>query len=113
MIVSSELTRRRVYGSADGLLHECRIKKGEGIFIPILSINRSTAIWGEDAHEYKYASLVIILADRPSSDTTCAHFAALNVGSTSPTQRIASQAYGEICSPSSVAQEAVLGIGLR
>ncbi|KAH8112415.1 cytochrome P450 [Phellopilus nigrolimitatus] len=28
---------------------EIKIKKGEGIFIPILALNRSKAIWGEDA----------------------------------------------------------------
>ncbi|KII91512.1 hypothetical protein PLICRDRAFT_135746 [Plicaturopsis crispa FD-325 SS-3] len=34
--------------------HEIRIRKGDGIFIPILAINRSKALWGEDAHEFKY-----------------------------------------------------------
>lgn len=32
-----------------------RVRKGDMIFIPILSINRSKALWGEDAHEFKYA----------------------------------------------------------
>ncbi|KAI0037005.1 cytochrome P450 [Vararia minispora EC-137] len=30
-----------------------RVSKGDSIFIPILSINRSRDIWGEDAHEFK------------------------------------------------------------
>jgi cytochrome P450 len=42
-------------------LREYRIKKGEGIFIPILSINRSTAIWGPDAHEFKYVLIVLCI----------------------------------------------------
>ena len=30
-----------------------RIKKGQRFQIPILAVNRSKAIWGEDAHEFK------------------------------------------------------------
>ncbi|KII91513.1 hypothetical protein PLICRDRAFT_105725 [Plicaturopsis crispa FD-325 SS-3] len=33
--------------------YEIHIRKGDGIFIPILAINRSKALWGEDAHEFK------------------------------------------------------------
>ena len=36
------------------LRNEIRIRKGEGVFIPILAINRFSKIWGEDAHEFKY-----------------------------------------------------------
>ncbi|KAI5118123.1 hypothetical protein M0805_008032 [Coniferiporia weirii] len=31
---------------------EIRIKKGEGVLIPILAMNLSKEIWGEDAHEF-------------------------------------------------------------
>ena len=30
-----------------------RVAKGDGIFIPILAMNLSKAIWGEDAEEFK------------------------------------------------------------
>lgn len=30
-----------------------RIRKGEGVFIPILAMNRAKEIWGEDGHEFK------------------------------------------------------------
>lgn len=32
---------------------EINIKKGEGVFIPILAMNRDKSIWGEDAQEFK------------------------------------------------------------
>lgn len=31
-----------------------RVNKGTVVFVPILAINRSKAIWGEDAYEFKY-----------------------------------------------------------
>ncbi|KZS96656.1 cytochrome P450 [Sistotremastrum niveocremeum HHB9708] len=34
-------------------LTEVRLKKGEGVNVPIISLNRSTEIWGEDAAEYR------------------------------------------------------------
>ena len=48
--------------STDSCLHfalsfvlcACRVSKGDTIFIPILVINRSKEIWGEDALEFKY-----------------------------------------------------------
>ncbi|KAH7929280.1 cytochrome P450 [Leucogyrophana mollusca] len=35
------------------LQHEIRVSKGDGIMIPILSINRSEAVWGADAEEFR------------------------------------------------------------
>ncbi|KAM6500936.1 Cytochrome P450 [Amanita muscaria] len=35
------------------LQHYVRVTKGQTIFIPILAINRSKDIWGEDAHDFK------------------------------------------------------------
>jgi hypothetical protein len=39
-------------------IHCCisRIRKGEPVVIPILSINRSKELWGEDANEFKCVS---------------------------------------------------------
>lgn len=38
----------------NGKLHDgIRIRKGEGVFIPILAINKFSGIWGEDAGEFK------------------------------------------------------------
>ncbi|KZT42351.1 cytochrome P450 [Sistotremastrum suecicum HHB10207 ss-3] len=34
-------------------LTEVRLKKGEGVNVPIISLNRSKEIWGEDAAEYR------------------------------------------------------------
>ena len=31
-----------------------RVRKGQIVFIPILPINRSEALWGKDAREFKY-----------------------------------------------------------
>ncbi|KAL0947682.1 hypothetical protein HGRIS_013770 [Hohenbuehelia grisea] len=37
-----------------GVVHnEVHVKKGQTIFVPILAMNRSKAIWGEDGHEFK------------------------------------------------------------
>ncbi|KAH7882877.1 cytochrome P450 [Phlebopus sp. FC_14] len=33
--------------------NDIRVRKGDPIFIPILAINRSEALWGPDAHEFK------------------------------------------------------------
>ncbi|EIW74059.1 cytochrome P450 [Coniophora puteana RWD-64-598 SS2] len=33
--------------------HEIRIQKGDSIWVPILAVNRSKEIWGEDAHEFR------------------------------------------------------------
>lgn len=32
-----------------------RVRKGDHIFIPIIAMNKSKALWGEDAFEFKYA----------------------------------------------------------
>ena len=42
------------YVDVHGQVHDAvRVSKGTPIFIPILAINRSKALWGEDAHEFK------------------------------------------------------------
>ena len=42
------------YVDVRGQVHDAvRVSKGSPIFIPILAINRSKALWGEDAHEWK------------------------------------------------------------
>ena len=33
-----------------------RIKKGDTLLIPVLALNRSKSIWGDDALEFKYDS---------------------------------------------------------
>lgn len=38
-----------------------RIKKGEGIFIPIYAVNRDKKLWGEDAAEFKYVAPTVCL----------------------------------------------------
>jgi cytochrome P450 len=38
---------------ADAAVWHCRVAKGDSIFIPILAINRSEDIWGEDARVFK------------------------------------------------------------
>ncbi|KIK57951.1 hypothetical protein GYMLUDRAFT_45751 [Collybiopsis luxurians FD-317 M1] len=38
----------------NGVVHDgVRVRKGETIFIPILAMNRSKALWGEDARDFK------------------------------------------------------------
>ena len=43
--------------SEEGLLTQCaryvRVTKGDMLDVPILAINRSEEIWGEDAHEFR------------------------------------------------------------
>jgi len=34
-----------------------RIKKGDTLLIPVLALNRSKSIWGDDASEFKYDSV--------------------------------------------------------
>ncbi|TFY55501.1 hypothetical protein EVJ58_g8212 [Rhodofomes roseus] len=42
------------YVDVDGQVHDViHVKKGSPIFIPILAINRSKELWGEDAFEFK------------------------------------------------------------
>ena len=42
------------YVDVHGQVHDAvRVAKGTPIFIPILALNRSKALWGEDAHEWK------------------------------------------------------------
>lgn len=38
-----------------------RVLAGSPIVIPILTLNRSKAIWGEDAHEFRYVYRVLNL----------------------------------------------------
>ena len=33
-----------------------RISKGDGLAIPIMTMNRSVDFWGDDAHEFRYVS---------------------------------------------------------
>jgi cytochrome P450 len=35
------------------------IGEGDAIFVPILMINRSTELWGDDAHEWRFATLPV------------------------------------------------------
>lgn len=43
------------YVDVRGQVHDAvRVSKGSPIFIPILAINRSKALWGEDAHEFRW-----------------------------------------------------------
>ena len=44
-VVKIEMTERLVL---------CRVRKGQTLYIPILPINRSEALWGKDAREFKY-----------------------------------------------------------
>lgn len=37
------------------------VRKGQTMFIPILPINRSEALWGPDAREFKYVHFVSLL----------------------------------------------------
>ena len=39
----------------------CSVRKGQTMFIPILPINRSEALWGPDAREFKYVHFVFLL----------------------------------------------------
>lgn len=42
------------YTDVKGQVHDCiRVNKGSPVFIPILAMNRSKAIWGEDSFEFK------------------------------------------------------------
>ena len=44
-----------ISGSQSVGTHPCdRIQKGTTILVPILTLNRSKALWGEDAAEFKY-----------------------------------------------------------
>ena len=38
-----------------------RIAKGNRVIVPLLAINQSTALWGEDALEFRYAMHPIFL----------------------------------------------------
>lgn len=43
------------YVDVHGQVHDAvRVTKGSPIFIPILAINRAKALWGEDAHEFRW-----------------------------------------------------------
>lgn len=42
-----------------------RVCKGQTIQIPILALNRSKEIWGEDAREFKYVFISIFFRTRP------------------------------------------------
>ena len=43
------------YVDVHGQVHDAvRVSKGSPIFIPILAINRAKALWGEDAHEFRW-----------------------------------------------------------
>jgi len=42
------------YVDRKGVRHDTiRVQKGDSMFIPILAMNRSKDIWGEDAHEFR------------------------------------------------------------
>ena len=38
------------------------VSKDDIIFIPILIMNRSKELWGEDAFEFKYVTSLVLLA---------------------------------------------------
>lgn len=50
MILPLSIPVRGVDGT---LMHEIAVPKGTDITIGILAANRSTALWGPDAHEWK------------------------------------------------------------
>ncbi|KIK80380.1 hypothetical protein PAXRUDRAFT_833550 [Paxillus rubicundulus Ve08.2h10] len=48
------LPLEKPFADKHGVVHDSiRVKKGDPIFIPILAMNRSEALWGPDAHEFK------------------------------------------------------------
>lgn len=76
------------YGNrCDGI----RIRKGDVIYIPILAMNRSKDIWGEDAAEFKYVYSLDLME---SLVLTC--FLVQTDGTTFPQQPTRFQVYGVI-----------------
>jgi len=49
-----EIPVERAYRDVDGTLRtSIRIKKGDGVFIPIKTVNRNTVLWGPDANLFR------------------------------------------------------------
>ena len=39
-----------------------RIAEGDGVFIPIFTLNTDKRVWGRDAQEFKYVTLYLLLS---------------------------------------------------
>lgn len=85
---------------------EVRIKKGDGVFLPILVMNRLESIWGPDAAEFKYVPLILLM---PFTDITISLFLVPHGGRIYLEQQIQSRVYGEASSRSWEGRDPVSG----
>lgn len=86
-----------------------RISKGSPILIPILALNRSTKLWGEDALEFRCVSV----GCRASSQLTLPRIIDPSVGLTLRRRFRAFLGCGATCCRSSVARVRVLDTASR